>query len=111
MLCIVFPECVQKAKNWKFCVKKNYYKDQKQHHLKLLEKAKRDNKKTRFFRSECLNESPFLKEYKSDKARVTCMACNNQFSVHYSGKSDVLHHSKSEQHLKNIRTFNLDDQY
>jgi hypothetical protein len=39
---------------------------------------------------------------------VTCIACNNQFSVHYGGKNDVLQHSKSKQHLINILTFSLD---
>ncbi|CAF3372842.1 unnamed protein product [Rotaria sp. Silwood2] len=50
------------------------------------------------------------KQYKPDKTRVTCMACNNQFSVHYGGKSDVLQHSKNKQHLKNMLTFSLDRQ-
>ena len=53
-----------------------------------LEKKRNKEKKKGVFRSEWLSEFKFLKEYKSDKSQVTCMACNDQFSVHYGGKSD-----------------------
>ena len=69
-----------------------------------------NGKKKGVFRSEWLNEFPFLKEYKPDKTRVTCMACNVQFSVYYGGKNDVLQHSKNKQHLNNILTFSIDRQ-
>lgn len=73
-------------------------------------RKKKTEEKKGVFRSEWLNEFPFLKEYKPDKTRVTCMACNSQFSVHYAGKSDVLQHSKNKQHLKNMMIFSLDRQ-
>ena len=68
-------------------------------------RKEKNEKKKGVFRSEWLNEFSFLKEYKQDKTRVTCMACNNQFSVHYGGKNDVLQHSKSKQHLMNSDRF------
>ena len=38
------------------------------------------------------------------------MACNNQFSVHYGGKNDVVQHSKSKVHSKNMLTFSINRQ-
>ena len=52
------------------------------------------------FRGEWLAKFNFLKAYKSDKSKATCMACNSQFSVLYGGKTDVVQHLKSEQHKK-----------
>jgi hypothetical protein len=75
-----------------------------------LEKQRNKEKKKGVFRSEWLSEFKFLKEYKSDKSQVTCMACNDQFSVHYGGKSDVVQHSKSKQHIKNMLAFSIDRQ-
>ena len=31
----------------------------------------------------------FLKEYKLDQSQATCIACNQQFSIHYRGKADI----------------------
>ncbi len=36
------------------------------------------------------------------------MACNCQFSVHYGGKNDVVQHSKTKQHSRNMLTFSID---
>ncbi|CAF3868306.1 unnamed protein product, partial [Rotaria sp. Silwood1] len=57
-----------------------------------------------------LTEFGFLKEYKPDKSKATCMACNSQFSVHYGGKTDVVQHSKSKQRKRNMLTFSVDRQ-
>ena len=59
------------------------------------------------FKSEWLQELKFLKEYKPDQSQITCMACNRQFSIHYGGKNNVLEHSKSKEHSKNMLTFNV----
>jgi len=56
---------------------------------------------------EWLNEFSFIKEYKPDKNQATC---NHQLSVHYGDKNDVLQHSKNQQDLKKILTFNIDRQ-
>ena len=70
-------------------------------------KSKDKQERKKVFRSEWLTEFNFLKEYKSDKSQATCMACNSQFGVHYGGKNDVVKHSKSKQHNKNISTFSV----
>ena len=38
------------------------------------------------------------------------MPCNNQLTVHYGGKGDVVQHSKSKQHFKYIQTFSVNGQ-
>jgi hypothetical protein len=73
------------------------------------QKDKREKKKG-IFKYEWLKEFTFLKKYKPDKSQATCMACNCQFNVHYGGKNDVIEHSKSKQHLKNMLTFSVDRQ-
>jgi len=73
------------------------------------EKDKQERKKG-IFKYEWLQEFKFLKEYKPDKSQATCMACNSQFSVHYGGKNDVIQHSKTKQHSKNMLTFSIDRQ-
>jgi hypothetical protein len=37
-----------------------------------------------------LSEFKFLKEYKPDKSQIMCMACDDQFSVHYGIKNDKI---------------------
>ena len=75
-----------------------------------LNKKDGQRKRKGIFRSEWLQEYNFLKEYKPDQSQVTCMACNSQFNIHYGGKNDVLQHSKSKQHTKNMLTFNTNRQ-
>ncbi len=70
----------------------------------IKQKDKQEKKKG-IFRSEWLQEFKFLKEYKPDKSQATCIACNNQFSVHCGGKNDVVQHTKTKQHAKNILTY------
>jgi hypothetical protein len=52
----------------------------------------------------------FLKEYKPDTSQVTCIACNQQFSVHYRGKADVDNHIKTQKHQNNMKTFRINQQ-
>ncbi|CAF1359389.1 unnamed protein product [Rotaria magnacalcarata] len=73
-------------------------------------KSKDKQEKKGVFRCEWLTEFNFLKEYKPDKSKATCIACNSQFSVHYGGKTDVVQHSKSKQHKTNMLTFSVDRQ-
>lgn len=52
----------------------------------------------------------FFREYEPDKSRVTLIACTNQYSMHHDEESDIVQHSESKRHLKNIETFSLDGQ-
>jgi hypothetical protein len=31
----------------------------------------------------------FLKEYKFDSSQATCVVCNQEFSIHYRGRTDI----------------------
>ena len=52
----------------------------------------------------------FLKEYKLDQSQATCIACNQQFSIHYRGKSDIDNHIKTKRHQNNMKSFNINQQ-
>ncbi|CAF4070121.1 unnamed protein product, partial [Rotaria sp. Silwood1] len=41
----------------------------------------------------------FLREYKPDPTKVVCIACNEQFSIHYGGKKDIDRHAKLKKHI------------
>lgn len=49
----------------------------------------------------------FLKEYKFDSSQAMCAACNQQFSVDYSGKADIDNHMKTQKHQKNMKSYNV----
>ncbi|CAF5094650.1 unnamed protein product, partial [Rotaria sp. Silwood1] len=44
----------------------------------------------------------FLREYKPDPTKVVCIACNEQFSIHHGGKSDIDRHAKLKKHITSI---------
>jgi hypothetical protein len=52
----------------------------------------------------------FLKEYKNDATKATCIACNQQFSIHYRGKTDIDHHIRTQKHQNNFKSFNINRQ-
>ncbi|CAF1150096.1 unnamed protein product [Adineta steineri] len=77
-----------------------------------VERKKRRLKKGVFNR-EWLKMSEyqmFLKEYKFDSTQATCAACNQQFSIHYRGKTDIDNHMKTQKHQNNIKSFNINQQ-
>jgi hypothetical protein len=52
----------------------------------------------------------FLKEYKFDSSQATCVVCNQQFSIHYRGKSDIDNHMKTQKHQRNMKSYNVNQQ-
>lgn len=52
----------------------------------------------------------FLKECRSDCTKAMCIACNEQFSVHFGGKNDVDRHAKSKKHVTVMRSFTINRQ-
>jgi hypothetical protein len=66
------------------------------------DESKKKKTKKGVFNKEWLTAveyQPFSKEYKSDSSQATCIACNQQFSVHYRGKTDIDNHMKINRQL------------
>ncbi|CAF1304803.1 unnamed protein product [Rotaria sordida] len=52
----------------------------------------------------------FLKEYKLDLSQATCIVCNQQFSIHYRGKTDIDNRMKTQKHQNNMKSFDMNQQ-
>ena len=73
-------------------------------------KSQKKKEKKGVFNKEWLKMpeyEPFLKEYKLDASKATCIACNQNFSLHYRGKADVDNHVNTQKHQNHMKTFRL----
>ncbi|CAF2633550.1 unnamed protein product [Rotaria sp. Silwood2] len=78
-----------------------------------VDKSKKRKPKKGVFNREWLKiieYQHFLKEYKSDPSQATCVACNQQFSVHYRGKADIDNHMKTQKHQNSMKSFEINRQ-
>ena len=76
-------------------------------------KFKKKKSKKDVFHSEWLKVveyQQFLKEYKLDESQATCIACNQHFSIHYRGKTDIDNHMKTIKNQNNMKSFNVNQQ-
>jgi hypothetical protein len=52
----------------------------------------------------------FLQEYKPDPSKALCIACNEQFSIHHSGKNDIDRHTQLKKHINSMKSFSINRQ-